>query len=100
MSFVVAVDVGGTSIKAARVSATGVGTCRASASSPAADTRAALIDVPPTSTATTKDIYLIDPAVRPPTTFPSMKANSTITGIVATTQPAKTCPQSIEYWPM
>ncbi len=44
--------------------------------------------------------YLIDPAVRPLTTRPSMNANSTITGIVAMTAPANRWPQSIEYWPM
>ena len=44
--------------------------------------------------------YLIDPAVRPLTTRPSITANRMITGIVAITAPANRCPQSIEYSPM
>ena len=44
--------------------------------------------------------YLIEPAVRPPTTLPSMKANRMITGMVAITEPANRWPQSTEYWPM
>ena len=43
--------------------------------------------------------YLMEPAVRPPTTFPSIKANRMITGMVAITEPANKWPQSTEYWP-
>src|SRR5262249_18994534 len=44
--------------------------------------------------------YLIEPAVRPPTTRPSMRANRRNTGMVATTEAPNRCCQSTGYWPM
>ena len=46
------------------------------------------------------EVYLIEPAVRPLTTRPSITANRMMTGIVAITDPAKRWPQSTEYSPM
>ena len=47
-----------------------------------------------------KHAYLTEPAVRPPTTRPSMRANRMNTGIVATTEAPNRCCQSTVYWPM
>jgi cytochrome P450 len=44
--------------------------------------------------------YLIEPAVRPPTTRPSISANRMNTGMVATTDAPNRCCQSTVYWPM
>ena len=44
--------------------------------------------------------YLTEPAVRPPTTRPSMRANRMNTGMVATTEAPNRCCQSTVYWPM
>lgn len=44
--------------------------------------------------------YLMDPAVSPDTTFRSISAKRTMTGIVAITEPANRLCQSTWYWPM
>ena len=45
-------------------------------------------------------LYLMEPAVRPPTTRPSISANRMNTGMVATSDAPKRCCQSTVYWPM